>query len=317
MSLKKIKESVKDESRGDRHRLIYSTESTVVELGFARYSNRGDTDEAYLLHRVLIARKHDGGENWSRPFSRSFRESMKGQKMLGISPREGEKGMWVIYVFENSPADKAGMRPGDLITKLNGESLAGLTAGEFVKRVKKLDAVELEITSKAGTTRTVRLEPADASTFSNVLVGPNLDLLHLDTGDEAPDFEATAPDGKTIRLSELKGAPVLINFTATWCMPCKEEMPFLKAAYSKYKVQGFRIISVYLDDADKDVFAYAKELGADWPIHSDGKGWKNAVAEKYGVIGVPKNVLVGKDGKILHTNVRDARIEAAIEEALR
>lgn len=138
----------------------------------------------------------------------------------------------------------------------------------------------------------------------------------MQEGDAAPDFEAKTHDGETVSLSGLRGAPVLVNFTATWCGPCQRELPDLISTYEKFKDRGLRVISIYLDTADKDVFAYAAELGANWPIHMDGRGWENEVARTYGVTGVPTNVLIGADGEILSTNLRRAGRNEAIEAAL-
>ena len=91
----------------------------------------------------------------------------------------------------------------------------------------------------------------------------------------------------------------------------------LAAVYAKHKDQGLKMISIYLDAPDKDVFAYAKSLGAEWPISTDGKVWDNAVARTYGVNGVPSNVLVGKDGKILSINSRRPQLDTLIEDALK
>jgi peroxiredoxin len=109
----------------------------------------------------------------------------------------------------------------------------------------------------------------------------------------APDFTLTTLDGKTIRLSDLKGKPVIINFWASWCHYCVQEAPDLEAVYKQYHPRGLQLLGVGTDEAAK-LQAKAKELGLTYPIGSNPKA-----AEMYGVQGIPHSFFVGKDGKLI------------------
>ncbi len=123
--------------------------------------------------------------------------------------------------------------------------------------------------------------------------GPELNLR----GKAAPGFALTTLDGKKVSLADYKGRPVLVNFWATWCAPCKLEMPWFEEFHSQYAGQGFEILGIAEDDAGKDQIAKAaKKLGVTYPILlTDGK-----VAPKYGGIDyLPMSFYVGRDGVVV------------------
>jgi len=135
-------------------------------------------------------------------------------------------------------------------------------------------------------------------------------------GQTAPEISLPSPDGKEIALSSLKGKVVLIDFWASWCGPCRKEMPNVVKAYAKYKDKGFEIYGVSLDqEKDRWVEAIAKD-GITWPQVSDLKYWSSDAAKLYNVQGIPYTVLLDKEGKIIAKNLRGAELEKKIAEIL-
>jgi peroxiredoxin len=141
-------------------------------------------------------------------------------------------------------------------------------------------------------------------------------MLATTIGQEAPEIVLPTPDDKELALSSFKGKIVLVDFWASWCGPCRKEMPNVVKAYAKYKDKGFEIYGVSLDqDKARWVEAIAKD-GITWPQVSDLKYWDSYAAKLYAVEGIPYTVLLDKEGKIIAKNLRGAELEKAIEKAI-
>jgi peroxiredoxin len=133
----------------------------------------------------------------------------------------------------------------------------------------------------------------------------------------APDFSLESLDGGTMRLSDLRGKAVLLNFWATWCGPCKIEMPWFVDLQNQYRAQGLQIVGVAMDDASKaDIAKFAKDMGVNYPILIG----KEAVGDQYGgVPALPETFLIGRDGKIVDKIIGlrgKSEIEDSIKKAL-
>lgn len=135
-------------------------------------------------------------------------------------------------------------------------------------------------------------------------------------GQGAPEFAQNNIDGKPVALSSFKGKYVLVDFWASWCGPCRAENPNVVKAFQKFHAKGFDILGVSLDE-HKDKWAEAiKKDKLNWAQVSDLKGWKNSVAELYGVAGIPMNFLIDKNGKIIAKGLRGDDLEKKLAELL-
>ncbi len=137
------------------------------------------------------------------------------------------------------------------------------------------------------------LRPADPPKFSEVL-DDSIINAGIAVGDRAPDFELIALSGKTIALDDLRGHPVLINFWATWCGPCRLEMPAFQERYGKYE-GDLRVIAVNFDEAQEDVQIFVDELGLTFDILLDPGA---EVQQLYQIRGYPTSFFVDVDGII-------------------
>lgn len=120
-------------------------------------------------------------------------------------------------------------------------------------------------------------------------------------GQQVPDFTATTTDGKTVKMSDLKGKIVMLQFTASWCSVCRKEMPHIEAdIWKKYKENAnFALFGVDLDEPVRKVKEFAKQIPVTYPMLLDPKGgifYKFAEKEA----GVTRNVIIDKTGKIVY-----------------
>ena len=131
----------------------------------------------------------------------------------------------------------------------------------------------------------------------------------------APEITLNKPDGTELSLSSLKGNYVLVDFWASWCVPCRKENPNVVRLYKKYKNKGFTVFSVSLDD-DKEAWAQAIAAdGLEWPNHvSDLLKWNSPLPQLYGFSGIPHTVLLNKEGNIIGVGLRGASLEQKLEE---
>lgn len=135
-------------------------------------------------------------------------------------------------------------------------------------------------------------------------------------GQVAPEIIQNDPFGKSVALSSLRGKYVLVDFWASWCRPCREENPNVVRMYNKYKIRGFDVFSVSLDD-NKD--AWIKAINDDkllWTHVSDLQKWNSSVVKDYNIEGIPFTVLLDKEGKILAKNLRGKQLEDKLAELI-
>ncbi len=119
------------------------------------------------------------------------------------------------------------------------------------------------------------------------------------TGQEAPDFALKSASGKNLRLSEYRGDVVMINFWATWCGPCRQEMPLLDDLYTRYERVGFKLLGVNIDDDARRAMQMVEELGVSFPVLFDES---KDVSRLYQVEAMPVTVLVDRTGTVRHVH---------------
>jgi len=141
-------------------------------------------------------------------------------------------------------------------------------------------------------------------------------LKQLSIGGDPIPFSVKDTGGKTLSLEKYKGKVVLLDFWATWCMPCKVEMPNVIRIHKKFNKKGFEIIGISLDSDARALENFIKENEIAWPQYFDGKGWQNDVAGKYRVRSIPATYLIDKKGKIRYRSLRGTELEKAIEVLL-
>lgn len=145
-------------------------------------------------------------------------------------------------------------------------------------------------------------------------------LARLDIGDAAPAYRATSLDGDSVSLAGLRGQAVLLNIWATWCHPCRTEIPELERLYQEHRARGLTIVGVSIDAGGEDgaVRDFAREYGMTFPIWRDPDG---RVSTTFAAIGVPATYLIDREGVLRWRRVGpiaegDTSLVRALDEAL-
>ncbi len=147
-------------------------------------------------------------------------------------------------------------------------------------------------------------------------------LADLDTqrrlavGAEPLAFEVTSITGEKLSPAQYKGKVLLLDFWATWCGPCKADMPHVKKVYDKYNKKGFEIVGISLDRSRESLDKYIAQNNIRWPQYFDGKYWNNDIATDYGVKSIPATYLIDRKGKIRYKSLRGRQLEKAVEELI-
>lgn len=195
-----------------------------------------------------------------------------------------------------SPDEAPAKRPGDVDSDVRSSRSRG-----FFRRVVYPIVV---IAAIIGVIWWIEYRPSGDADPSGVRYGP-VDLpaplqspgldVSAEPGAAAPDFLLQALDGGEIRLSDYRGRPVVLNFWATWCRPCRQEMPQLVKAYDRYRGDALLVIGVNLQEGSAVLDTFVRDFGIQYPIALDRTG---DVGDRYRLLGLPTSVFIGRDGVI-------------------
>jgi peroxiredoxin len=114
---------------------------------------------------------------------------------------------------------------------------------------------------------------------------------------EAPGFDLEGPDGETYRLADMRGKPVIVNFWATWCPPCRAEMPALQRAWEQLEEQGVMLVAVNVGETKEEIDAFAAQVEVDFPLPMDTE---MTVSQSWPMRGLPTTFVVDPEGRLVY-----------------
>ena len=244
-------------------------------------------------------------------FKAEIRSMRAAQKKLMADLKSEDEAVRRAAEQQYDETDRAIARKADAFIRANMDNpLSGKLFYDF--RYDIPEAAQNEIA--AASTPTFRAVPGIEAILTRL---ENLKTVAV--GKQFTDFELKDMKGNPVKLSDYvgKGKVVLIDFWASWCPPCRREMPNLVALYKEYKSKGFEIVGVSLDSKQEAWEKGVKDLKITWPQMSDLAGWQNAGAAKYFVNSIPHTILVDGNGVILAKNLHGDELKTKVAEALK
>ena len=174
--------------------------------------------------------------------------------------------------------------------------------------------VEVQQDLRPGGLSLVVMRSPEGQEFKNLMDARRGVLI----GKQAPDFTQNDVSDKPVKLSDCRGKYVLLDFWASWCVPCRAENPNVVKAYQKFKDLNFTVVSISLDrPGHKEDWLKAIETDhLEWTNVSDLKFWENAVAKAYGIRSIPQNFLLDKNGKIIAENLRGEELNKVLAQLI-
>lgn len=160
----------------------------------------------------------------------------------------------------------------------------------------------------------VELQPSSADANQARAVIANTKMIDLRV---AASFSVKSSSGADLVLEKYRGKIVLLDFWATWCIPCRVDIPEVRKIWKTYGGDQFLIIGINLDSNRTLFDAYVKEESLTWPQYYDGLGWGNKLAQLYGVYSIPHTVLIDQDGVIRATGLRGEALSVKVDELLK
>ncbi|MBI2917397.1 MAG: redoxin domain-containing protein [Chloroflexi bacterium] len=148
-----------------------------------------------------------------------------------------------------------------------------------------------------------------------LLINSQLGEVTIRQGPARP-FSLTLMDGRPLALEELKGKVVMVDFWASWCIPCRQEAPELEKAYQKYRQRGVEFVGVAIWDSRSEVLRFMQKYGVDYPVALDEKG---VAAIDYGVTGIPEKYFISRDGRLLRKFIgpsSEGQLSSVLDELL-
>jgi thiol-disulfide isomerase/thioredoxin len=159
----------------------------------------------------------------------------------------------------------------------------------------------------------IELQPSSPEASQARAIVANTKMIDLRV---APAFSVKSSTGEELALEKHRGKIVLLDFWASWCLPCRVDIPEVRKIWKKYGGDRFVIIGINLDSNRAQFEGYVKEEGLSWPQYYDGLGWNNKIARLYGVYSIPHTVLIDQDGVIRATGLRGEELSIKTGELL-
>lgn len=278
---------------------------SFVFIGNENVTLSGDVADMTNL-QVKGSATHDDYNNYVKQFNPLFEELTNLTKQINSMPNI-------------QPGDSLLLKHQALIDLIIGkvDSYIEMHSASPVAPFLMVVTAQLDQDMASTEKRYAMLKPAAQEGFYGKIIKERIDKSKLgQVGTQALEFSQADTTGKEVALSSFRGKYVLVDFWASWCKPCRMENPNVVDSYNEFKGKNFTVLGVSLD-RDKEPWLQAiKDDKLTWTHVSDLQFWNNAVARLYGIEGIPANLLIDPNGKIVGKNLRGEELKSKLRALL-